>query len=202
MGDRAADVPAHHLMPNDVALARVRAACRPLHDQLEAVMGLAVPERLDMVVYTDALMALAAVVPHVERWQADAAGAWRLERLAAELAADLDELGRGAGPARWIPPAHASPAVAWGTAYVVEGSRLGAGVVLATLATHLPTAPRRYFERAAAGRVRWPDFRRRFGAEVTDDADVDDACAAATSVFESLLHACADRAGPRPAGEG
>ena len=86
----------------------------------------------------------------------------------------------------------AGAAYRWGAAYVLEGSALGSHVLYRRLAEPLAPHPLRFL-RASGGSPgpRWQRFCQLMRQEVTQPADIEQACAGATEAFRRLLTAYA-----------
>lgn len=194
--------------PPDIAhvLRPLRAATHTLHEALDSRLPIA-RDDASLADYADHLRALrpwlqavrdalaASGVPGLER------SARRTDRRLAALALDLDDLGAptacserdntsdGLGP-RLAEEAAREPAFAWGLAYVLEGSQLGAMAMHKRLAPRLAPHPMRYFQPvdAACGlAAQWKDFVAQLGAALADPAAVDAARRGAVAGFRSLM---------------
>lgn len=90
----------------------------------------------------------------------------------------------------FVEQARREPGFAWGLAYVVEGSQLGAAVMHRRLAPRLAPHPLRYFVVDGLG-ARWREFVAQLGAALHDDpASVAAAQRGAVAAFERLLARC------------
>ncbi|RVT97876.1 heme oxygenase [Rhodovarius crocodyli] len=103
----------------------------------------------------------AAIVPPLERALEQAGIArlipdWAERRRRDALLADLRALGAACPPAAWIPAPTGDSAMV-GTAYVLEGSRLGGAALARTVAASLRPAATAYLEHGAGERL-WPRF--------------------------------------------
>jgi heme oxygenase len=137
------------------------------------------------------LAAHARALPAVEQ-ALDAAGAdalipdWADRRRSALIAADLTALGIAPPPVASFPPL-AGDAECWGTAYVVEGSRLGGALLARRVAAGLPRA----YLGAAQPKGAWARFVAAMDAALATDDEVARATAAARNTFS--LFAAAGR---------
>jgi len=159
------------------ALAQLRAATAPDHETVDAVFGGF--DLADTAAYTRFLTAHALALPGVETVLADRPGLPPLRPRAQLLEADLTALKQPIPtPLAIAPPADA--AAAFGMAYVIEGSRLGGGI----LAKRVPP----WMPRAYLSATHQPGEWRAFG-QALDEAAGDDpawiasAIEAAKSVF-------------------
>ena len=151
--------------PTAPLLHALRTATRQAHHLLDHHALLAPLPRADITLtaYGDALAALHGI--HLAGETAIAAGLARLgldydwQPRQTELEADLAALGRTPWPLR-IPTAPCQDAADLiGYLYVIEGSRLGGLVIGRQLATHLPQAPRRFYDDQHAP-ARWAGFNQ------------------------------------------
>jgi heme oxygenase len=172
------------------ALAALRAATRPLHDEIEARMVLS-REHAGANEYRLYASALYGWMAEWETalWQAP----WPTEVEAAQrdnkrawLQADLAALGMELPPSRAHPPALDSLAARFGVAYVIEGSQLGGAVLARRLA--LPTEPRYLIGYGAALGPRWKSFLAALENNVVASADIECAASTAHDTFASLTH--------------
>ena len=77
---------------------------------------------------------------------------------------------------------------AWGTAYVVEGSRLGGRVLLTRLRKAGVDHPLHFLQGEGSGTgARWARFLAALRAALRTPADTDAACAGACAAFDDLL---------------
>jgi heme oxygenase len=158
----------------------LRASTRADHEQVDALFGSfdlgAAPS------YGMMLRAHARALLPAEDWMANGAvPLW--EPRGAALKADLDALGLAvpdAEPLHWP----ADDAAYWGTAYVLEGSRLGGAMIARGLAADMP--------RAYLGQVHAPGHWRAFLGALDERAGTNgamwraDAVAAAQRAFETF----------------
>jgi heme oxygenase len=182
--------------PADSPLARVRVATAARHARLDAQLpiaraGAGMREyRAHLRLLRDWLLPMHAWTQGFLDGPQDPARLARSERLR-WLRCDLEELGESASPAGpsedW--PAQAGAAWRWGAAYVVEGSQLGARVLLKALAPRLGDHRPRLLDGGGADAVsaRWRAFRAAFERALASDADVDEACAGAREAFDRIL---------------
>ncbi|MBK8976092.1 MAG: biliverdin-producing heme oxygenase [Planctomycetes bacterium] len=169
--------------------ARLRAATRALHARVEACgpFGRLASGDFARADYRAALEVLLAVARPLERCPALAAG--RVERLVADLRA-LGAEPEAVAPAALQPPA--GEAEVLGARYVLEGSALGASVLLRRLGERLGLAPGApgcsYLGAVAAGaEQRWPAFLRHLAERVDAGVDAERTVAAAVGLFEVLV---------------
>ena len=145
------------------ALARLRRETRSTHEALDRALPDGLRNLPDYVRYLHGMLALA-------QWLADAwrpawpqrLGAWRDDQRGARLRADLLGLGQAPCPPRVA--AAATPAEWLGGCYVMEGSALGARLLvrdLEHLARERPGVAdaRRFLDHHAADPARWPRLR-------------------------------------------
>lgn len=161
----------------------LRASTRADHDQVDALFGAF--DLAEASSYGTMLRAHARALLPVEAWMADGAvPLW--EPRGAALRADLDALGLTVPD---VPPLHwrTDDAALWGTAYVLEGSRLGGAMIARRLPSAMP--------RAYLGQVHAPGHWRAFLAALDERAEVNgaqwqaDAVAAAQRTFETFAAA-------------
>lgn len=104
------------------------------------------------------------------------------------LQQDLRHLGRPApSPVAW--PGFASPAAAWGSVYVIEGSALGGQFICRSLAqaglhAHNGAAYFHGWGEATAGL--WRETRAMLSAQLGSPASLDQACDGARLTFDAL----------------
>lgn len=158
-----------------------------LHDQVDAAFG-----RFDIATragYRALLAAHARAVPAfeaaLEPWS-DILPDWPARTRSAALFADLHALGTDPAAIDSLAvPAVASPAAAFGVAYVLEGSRLGGKVIAKQLPADLPRA---YLAaRQPAGS--WPSLMREANRCVTTTNEQEAALAAAENTFLAFREA-------------
>lgn len=171
----------------------LKQATADLHREVEAGFS-----ALDLTVcgdYRRFLAAHALVIPAAER-RLEENGIesllpdWPERTRRRALAADLARLG--------APPTDTpvnseplSPAGLLGESYVLEGSRLGAQVVLRMVTGSADPVIRETtsFLRHGSGERLWPLFLQKLNESVTDEAAIGEAVAAARGVFERFLEA-------------
>lgn len=174
------------------ALATLRQATRERHHRIDGLMDLRRFGQRDhyarVLQLFDAFLApweaaVAAALPA-------AAGPWLRQRSRRPfLRQDLHALGIAALPWRAPGLSFATPAAAWGSLYVIEGSALGGQVITRTLARAgvRPDHGGAYFHGwgDATGPM-WAEFRARLESELPDPARVAAACGAACLTFDAL----------------
>lgn len=171
------------------ALAQLRLATRTTHEALDRALPDGLRSFGDYVRYLHGMLALA-------QWLADAwrpawpqrLAAWRDDERGARLRADLLSLGQAPCPPRPAPAA--TPAEWLGGCYVMEGSALGARLLvrdLDHLARERPAvaAARRFLDRHAADPRRWPRLRTEL--DLLAPADIAPAVRGAERGF-ALVH--------------
>lgn len=197
-------------------LQRLRTATHERHTRLEDLLALAGP--LPRARYVKVLQGFHAFVPG---WEVQVQAAlpaslhtWLAPRCrGALIAGDLRALGvaPAADPAPEVAglALAASPARAFGSLYVMEGSTLGGQVITRGLAETLQLSPEHgaaYFH--GHGRETgpmWKDFLAHLRAEVRDEAQAEEAAAGAADTFDALAalfarHLAGEPApSPRPA---
>lgn len=148
-------------------LAALRAATRPAHEAIDGAFAGGLRSIDDYRRYLRALLPLAHWLdaswrrdwpPHLACWHDPG----RIDSLHADLAA------LGDAPATATPVASASVAEWMGGCYVIEGSALGARLLVRDVAA-IPWAngdgpPRGFLDRHLGDRGRWPRFRATLGA--------------------------------------
>jgi heme oxygenase len=175
-------------------LARVRAATAARHARLDAALpvaqaGAGMPEyRAHLRLLRDWLLPMQAWERQFVDGPQDPRRLPRSERLR-WLLDDLDELGESvaATRARSAWPVAASAAWRWGVAYVVEGSQLGARVLLAQLHGRLGNHQPRFL--AGGGEavgVRWRAFLSAFGDALVNGEAIGAACSGACHAFDEF----------------
>lgn len=185
------------------ALARLRAATRAVHEQLDRHLPIAQPGaglRAYRLHASALLPWLTALAPELQALAARVPGlVLEPQAQLQRLRADLRELGvavhdrpdcAAVAAVRQLLQAHAGPtrdAVRWGLAYVVEGSQLGGQVLHRQLAPHAGAHPLRYLKGSGAGTgARWRAFVAQLQQHVHDPAGVAAACAGALAAFAAL----------------
>ncbi|WP_053845034.1 biliverdin-producing heme oxygenase [Paracidovorax avenae] len=197
-------------------LGALRDATRTRHEHLDANLPIARPgARLDDYVHHARALAawLQALSPKL-RLIDDGASAWRLDDparqdalhddladaaaapppcVAADARAAIDTARAAIDTARAaIDTALAAcpgrqAAMAWGMAYVVEGSQLGGQWLYRRLAQPLAPHPLRYLQGSGSRTAeRWKDFTARLARNVQTPADIEAACAGARAAFDAL----------------
>jgi len=168
---------------------RLRAETRAAHARVDAAFArYALGERAG---YAAFLQATARALPAVEA-AAEAAGAaallpdWAERRRAAALAEDLERLGAGR-PAPGPAPALASEGAVWGALYVLEGSRMGARLLLAQARAggDPAVAAATAYLAHGAGRRFWPGFVARLEACAPEETEALAGAEAAFAAFEA-----------------
>jgi heme oxygenase len=166
------------------ALARLRAATRANHEAVDAAFGHF--QLTDAADYGAFLTAHARALPAVESVLADVPGLPALRPRVPLLHADLAALGL-ALPQPLPLPAPTDPATAFGMAYVIDGSRLGGGMLARQVPADLP--------RAYLSDTHLPGEWRAFGhaldAAAGDDAWTARAITGAQRVFDLYAAAAA-----------
>ena len=160
------------------AVARLRAATRASHDRVDAAFG--GYDLSDAADYRAFLIAHARALPVAERRMRALPFARGLPERTPLLAADLAALGM-AMPAPLSFP-DAGEAAAWGTLYVVEGSRLGGAMLARALPADRPAA----YLRAAHGPGQWRAIRAAIDAA---RCDPDAVVAGALATFDLYARA-------------
>ena len=164
----------------------LRQATQPLHDEADRLGGgFNLQDHAD---YQDFLLAHARALPALEE-ACLAAGLtalvpdWPERRRSAALAADLAALGLAlpAGAPLALPDRRA----ALGAAYVLEGSRLGNGVLLRQIPRDWP----RHYLSHTAPAGGWPAFLAGLGAALPDPADWPAAVEGARIAFDRFIDA-------------
>ncbi len=183
-------------------LGALRDATRTRHEHLDANLPIARPGAglEEYVHHARALAAWLQVLSPLLRLIDDGASAWRLDDPARQEALH-DDL---ADAAAALPPCAAplaraaidtalaacpgrQAAVAWGMAYVVEGSQLGGQWLYRRLAQPLAPHPLRYLQGSGSRTAeRWKDFTARLARNVQTPADIEAACAGARAAFDAL----------------
>lgn len=194
--------------PNSAAtpepvLAALRAATRERHERVDQLMDLrrlaerAHYERVLQVF--DAFLgpweeAVAAALP--EAWPT-----WLRQRSRrAFLQNDLHALGLQPLPRAALQLQLASPAAAWGSVYVLEGSALGGQVITRALAhSGLQPASAYFHGWGIATGAMWQEFRLRLQHELPEPAWVAAACDAACQTFDVLAGLLEAKLHERPA---
>jgi heme oxygenase len=180
-------------------LQALRAATAELHRRLDSRLPIA----RDEATLQDYVAHLRLLRPWLQALRAEIAApgvaaldavARRIDGRLQALQRDLDDAGAPDGARAGVddrlpPPPGDARAYAWGLAYAVEGSRLGAAVMRRRLLPRLAPHPLRYFApaegRGAAGG--WPEFVAELAAAVDGPAAVEAAASGAVAAFERLL---------------
>lgn len=144
---------------------RLRQFGAPLHQQVDeafSALALETPEgyRNFLLAHADALFSLEQRLEHngIQRLLAD----WPARRRSPALRADLQALGCPGGTA--LPALQqATDSWCWGAVYVLEGSRLGAQVLVRRVQTEQPEAPTRYLSHGNSALL-WPSFLQQLEA--------------------------------------
>lgn len=173
-------------------LSALRSATRAHHDRIDRLMNVArMRERghyVRVLQVLDAFLgswedAVAAALP--ARWRAWLHGRSRR----AWLQQDLRVLGAAPLGGPVAVPELATPAAAWGSLYVMEGSALGGQVItreLARVGLH-PAAGAAYFHGfGPATGAMWREFRALLETELAPAERIPPACEAARQTFDQL----------------
>jgi heme oxygenase len=163
------------------ALQTLRASTREAHETLDGLFG-----RFDLGValdYSAFLTAHAMALPALEAALDEAGMAtmlddWTTRRRGPALAADLAALGAPFPDPLPVSALAGAPA-AWGTAYVLEGSRLGGAMLSRQIGDGLP---RSYLGTAQAPGA-WRTFLERLSGALSRPVDAVAAGVAATQAF-------------------
>ncbi|UPG84828.1 biliverdin-producing heme oxygenase [Luteibacter aegosomatis] len=203
MDGDAASTPAHRIL---------RERTRDAHEAVEAAEGMRrlMDGRMDEAGY-EAL--LAAQWGLFRAWEHERAGwldgissRWlytsRLAPLDMDLAASpfadgirshpLPEDGSGSYPR--FPRTEPSEATFWGELYVVEGSTLGARLIVKHLRERFPAHPHRYYALGETTPARWRRFQSLLDAELKDDDARHHAVEGAHHMFARFRQALQDPA--------
>lgn len=199
----AGEPPAHPPAgPAVDGLAALREATRAQHARLDSGLPIARDGATlrDYVRHARAVAAwLQALAPVIARID-DGTHPWRLEdpeRLRA-LRGDLQDAGAGELPAAGEAAREAvdcvlerfparTVAVAWGMAYVVEGSQLGGQWLHRRLGATLAPHPLRYLQGSGTETAaRWKHFVARLEGALRSPEDIAAACAGAQAAFDGL----------------
>ncbi|WP_225977911.1 biliverdin-producing heme oxygenase [Paracidovorax avenae] len=188
--------------PAPDCLGALRDATRTRHERLDATLPIARPGAglRDYVHHAHALAAWLQALSPLLGLIDDGASAWRLDDPARRDALHDDLADAAAAPTPCAAPdAHAAidtalaacpgrqAAVAWGMAYVVEGSQLGGQWLYRRLAQPLAPHPLRYLQGSGNRTAeRWKDFTTRLARNVQTPADIEAACAGARAAFDAL----------------
>lgn len=176
----------------------LRNGTRQLHDKVDvAFAGLDLARAAD---YARFLSISARVVPRYER-ALEAAGVerllpdWPQRRRAPALLEDLARLGEPPPPAGPAPTGLDDADAAFGAAYALEGSRLGAGLLLRDVERSADPRVRfaTSFLRHGQGAGLWRGFLGRLEARGTAPAAASRALAGACTVFEAYLAALGEQ---------
>lgn len=158
------------------AIQQLRAATAADHEAVDAAFA-----RHDLTErdgYVAFLIAHARALPAVETALAGAAGPPTLRPRAALLASDLAGVGEAMPPPLDLTPP-ATPAEAWGMAYVVEGSRLGGAMLARGVPSDLPHA----YLADAHLQGEWRGFTKAFDQALTEPEEIAVALGSARRVF-------------------
>lgn len=172
-----------HAIPMS-ALTRLRAATKANHDAVDAAFGRF--QMTDRDAYGRFLIAHARALPAVEAVLAGNPALPALRPRTPLLEADLAALDL---PLPETPPlaAPADPATAFGMAYVIEGSRLGGGMLTRKMPASLPHT----YLAATHLPGEWRAFGQALDAAAKDDAWIERAIAGAKLVFDLYAEATA-----------
>jgi len=172
------------------ALAALRAATRERHQRVDRLLDL---RRLrERAHYGRVLQVFDAfLAPWEEAVAAALPGAWqqwlRQRSRRPFLQRDLQALGLRALPSATFALRLASPAAAWGSVYVLEGSALGGQVITRALAgSGLQPASAYFHGWGDHTGAMWAEFRDRLHAELAQPAWIAAACDAACQTFDTL----------------
>lgn len=172
------------------AHSRLRAATRSMHQALDGQLALAtLTERPAYVRYLQTNRPCCGMEEGLE-----AAGVgvilpdWDRRRRRAALAHDLTILGMPTGPSAPCPLAADAGSIL-GRCYVLEGSRLGAQVILQTVETSTDPDVRdaTRFLRHGIGQSLWQGFKTVLSQIDDDEVAIVRACSAAEAAFEAFL---------------
>lgn len=167
------------------ARAALKAATDDLHGELDGLLG-----RLDLSRPDDyrAFLAIQArVLPPVEQALTDGGIAalvegWPAHRRASLLASDLEALGEPLPVPAAVPRIDGAPALL-GTAYVIEGSRLGGRFLAREVGAGMPAE----FLRAPEQKAAWPAVLAALDRLDFSPSDLDKAIGAARNCFALFL---------------
>jgi heme oxygenase len=171
-------------------VAALRRATRAHHDRVDALVD--VRRLRDGAHYARVLRALASFLCAWEPSVQAALPAWQgwlaARSRRAFLQQDLRHLRQTVpAPAPW--PGFASPAAAWGSVYVIEGSALGGlfiGRSLAQAGVHAHNGAA-YFNGWGGATARlWHETRDTLTAQLASQAALDEACGGARATFDGL----------------
>lgn len=175
--------------------ASLREATRVAHAQLDAMMQGGFADKAAYVAYLRGMHAFVACLAPVLQSGLQAGTGWRLPDWQAYLDDDLAFFGVRPLPAEGVSAVSASHAL--GMLYVLEGSSLGARVLLrqARAAGHGEHAGASFLHAHADGEAghRWPRFLALLEARDGDGEVVGDACDGAIAAF-GLARRCFSRA--------
>ncbi|XDF37784.1 biliverdin-producing heme oxygenase [Paracidovorax avenae] len=188
--------------PEAGCLGALREATRTRHERLDAALPIARPGATldDYIRHACALAAWLQALSPLLRILDGGAPAWPLDDPARRDALQDDLADAGAALPPCGAPDSRSPidaalaacpgqhaAVAWGMAYVVEGSQLGGQWLYRRLAQPLAPHPLRYLQGSGTRTAeRWKDFTARLASNVRTPADIEAACAGARAAFDAL----------------
>ncbi|WP_404712914.1 biliverdin-producing heme oxygenase [Sphingomonas sp. MMS24-J13] len=164
------------------ALARLRAATKADHEAVDAAFGRF--QLTDAAAYGAFLTAHARALPAVEAALADIAGLPPLRPRTPLIHADLAALGIPL-PEPLPLPAPADHATAFGMAYVIDGSRLGGGMLARQVPADLPRA----YLSATHLAGEWRAFGQALDAAAEDAAWTARAITGAKRVFDLYAQA-------------
>lgn len=146
---------------------RLRQFGAELHQQVDEAFSALTPQTADgyrrfLRAHAAALFSLEQTLEHhaIERLLAD----WPARRRSPALLADLQALGcAGAMPVPMPALWQVTKGWCWGAVYVLEGSRLGAQVLVRRVQTEQPEAPVNYLAHGDSAAL-WPAFLRQLEA--------------------------------------
>jgi heme oxygenase len=164
------------------ALARLRAATKANHEAVDAAFGRF--QLTDAAAYGAFLTAHARALPAVEAALADIPGIPPLRPRTPLLRDDLSGLGVPT-PEPLPLPIPTDSATAFGMAYVIEGSRLGGGMLARQVPAGLPHA----YLAATHLSGEWRAFGQALDAAAGDDAWTERAIAGARHIFDLYAEA-------------
>ena len=171
-------------------VAALRRATRAHHERIDALVDL---RRLrEGAHYAHVLKVFASFLAAWEPGVQDALPKWQAWLVArsrrAFLQRDLRHLGQQApSPAAW--PDFASPAAAWGSVYVIEGSALGGQFICRSLAQaglHAGNGAAYFNGWGDATAGLWRGTRETLAAQLGSGAALEQACDGARATFDGL----------------
>ncbi len=181
-------------MSGDELALRLRAATREPHHRLDhhALLAPLLRPTLNVADYACSLSALYAAQSTLEHLVCGFAPQSTFPPRAAQLRADLDDLGRAPQPLRATPPQASDDAQRIGLMYVLEGSLRGASLIARLLDASLPRQVPRRFYRDDQPPQRWPAFWTLAAARAqhADIAGIERSAVAALRFFAEHLDGC------------